>query len=242
MHAAEDFGPYGRRRDRAVASALAATGAELQLVGSSYAVTPGRFVRRRARRTGCSPRSPGLGSLMDGIRRRRRRDRRRGPKGCAATAFRSRLASTLPSVGRGGGRQARRSPVLGPSPRRLRRAPEHPRFRRHVSAVAIPALGLPAPRQLLAELGTGRSARRFVTNCAGESSTPTSCSTIPTRHGGHGGLGSDRAARRRAVGRRALRRGRRASPATRSSMPACGSCSPRRGCTTGSASSLPASS
>ena len=41
VFAAEDFGPYGRRRDDAVAGALADAGSELHLVGSPYAVAPG---------------------------------------------------------------------------------------------------------------------------------------------------------------------------------------------------------
>ena len=40
--AAADFGPYARRRDEAVGAALAGAGAELRLVGSPYAVEPGR--------------------------------------------------------------------------------------------------------------------------------------------------------------------------------------------------------
>ncbi len=39
--AAEDFGPYGRRRDAAVAAALAAAGRGWRLAGSPYAVEPG---------------------------------------------------------------------------------------------------------------------------------------------------------------------------------------------------------
>ncbi|MBA2497392.1 MAG: deoxyribodipyrimidine photo-lyase [Acidimicrobiia bacterium] len=38
---AEDFGPYGRRRDEEVAEALAVEGVELRRVGSPYAVAPG---------------------------------------------------------------------------------------------------------------------------------------------------------------------------------------------------------
>lgn len=39
-----DCGPYGRRRDRRVADALVADGRDLTLVGSPYAVSPGRVV------------------------------------------------------------------------------------------------------------------------------------------------------------------------------------------------------
>ncbi|MGD9956196.1 MAG: deoxyribodipyrimidine photo-lyase [Candidatus Nanopelagicales bacterium] len=42
VHIAADFGPYGVRRDAAVAAALAADGRELVPTGSSYAVAPGR--------------------------------------------------------------------------------------------------------------------------------------------------------------------------------------------------------
>jgi deoxyribodipyrimidine photo-lyase len=43
VHVAEDFGPYGRRRDGAVARALADDGVELVQTGSPYAVAPGRL-------------------------------------------------------------------------------------------------------------------------------------------------------------------------------------------------------
>lgn len=42
VHIAADFGPYGVRRDAAVAEALAADGRELATTGSPYAVAPGR--------------------------------------------------------------------------------------------------------------------------------------------------------------------------------------------------------
>jgi deoxyribodipyrimidine photo-lyase len=42
VHAAADFGPYGSRRDEEVAEALTTQGAELQRLGSPYAVAPGR--------------------------------------------------------------------------------------------------------------------------------------------------------------------------------------------------------
>jgi deoxyribodipyrimidine photo-lyase len=42
VHAAADFGPYGRRRDEAVEKALADAGRELVRTGSPYAVAPGR--------------------------------------------------------------------------------------------------------------------------------------------------------------------------------------------------------
>jgi deoxyribodipyrimidine photo-lyase len=42
VYATTDYGPYGARRDAAVARALAAVGVALQLVGSNYAVEPGR--------------------------------------------------------------------------------------------------------------------------------------------------------------------------------------------------------
>ena len=99
---------------------------------------------------------------MDGIRRRARRHRRRGPKGCAATAFRSRLASTPPS----------RRPGSTPPSRAARRYWDrhldgYDELRNIPAADATSRLspylrwGCLHPRQLLAELGTGRSARRF---------------------------------------------------------------------------------
>jgi deoxyribodipyrimidine photo-lyase len=43
VHAAADFGPYGQRRDEAVAAALAEHGIALVRTGSPYAVAPGRL-------------------------------------------------------------------------------------------------------------------------------------------------------------------------------------------------------
>ena len=43
VHATQDLAPYGRRRDHAVAAALAAAGSELRLTGTPYAVAPGRL-------------------------------------------------------------------------------------------------------------------------------------------------------------------------------------------------------
>jgi deoxyribodipyrimidine photo-lyase len=45
VHAAADFGPYGAARDRAVGTALAASGRRLVRTGSPYAVAPGRVVK-----------------------------------------------------------------------------------------------------------------------------------------------------------------------------------------------------
>ena len=45
VHATEDFGPYGRRRDGAVADALGGQGRRLALVGSPYAVAPGTVTK-----------------------------------------------------------------------------------------------------------------------------------------------------------------------------------------------------
>ena len=42
VHVSADFGPYGRRRDQAVAAALARSGRRLVGVGSPYAVDPGQ--------------------------------------------------------------------------------------------------------------------------------------------------------------------------------------------------------
>jgi deoxyribodipyrimidine photo-lyase len=45
VHVTRDYGPYGRRRDAAVAAALAATGARLVGTGSPYAVQPGSVAK-----------------------------------------------------------------------------------------------------------------------------------------------------------------------------------------------------
>ena len=46
VHCAEDFGPYGRRRDRDVAGALASHGIDLVRTGSAYAVPPGTVLNK----------------------------------------------------------------------------------------------------------------------------------------------------------------------------------------------------
>lgn len=49
VHASADYGPYGRRRDRAVARALYDdAGSRLVLTGSPYAVAPGRLLNGRS--------------------------------------------------------------------------------------------------------------------------------------------------------------------------------------------------
>ena len=49
VHVAEDFGPYGATRDRAVESALGDASIALRRLGSPYAVAPGRVVNRTGR-------------------------------------------------------------------------------------------------------------------------------------------------------------------------------------------------
>ena len=84
---------------------------------------------------------------------------------------------------------------------------------------------------------TPRSARLPGASSPGASSTRTCCGTTRTARG----TNLRPAVRQVPVGHRRSRRtsafdgvGRRAAPATRSSTPGCGSCSPRAGCTTGS--------
>jgi len=48
VHIAADFGPYGRKRDLAVAKALGGNGTELRETGSAYAVSPGRVLKSDA--------------------------------------------------------------------------------------------------------------------------------------------------------------------------------------------------
>ncbi len=45
VHAAADFGPYGRRRDEKVSAALAEAGIAFTTTGSAYAVAPGRVTK-----------------------------------------------------------------------------------------------------------------------------------------------------------------------------------------------------
>ncbi|MEZ5204075.1 MAG: deoxyribodipyrimidine photo-lyase [Acidimicrobiales bacterium] len=49
VHVTADFGPYGRRRDAAVAAALAARGVRLVATGSPYAVDPGTVRTKQGR-------------------------------------------------------------------------------------------------------------------------------------------------------------------------------------------------
>ena len=162
VHAAEDFGPYGRRRDHAVARALAETGAELLLVGSPYAVAPGTLQTKEGTPyrvfspfakawqahgwapPAPAPRSPswvdGLGS--DGVP---------GPPPVDAT---------VPPAGEEAAKRAAR---------RFwdRHLDGYDELRNVPAADATSRLspylrwGCLHPRQLLAKLGTDRSARRF---------------------------------------------------------------------------------
>ena len=50
VHLASDFGPYGRRRDAAVAEALSAAGVEVVRTGSPYAVEPGTIFNKAGAR------------------------------------------------------------------------------------------------------------------------------------------------------------------------------------------------
>ncbi len=45
VHHAADFGPYGSTRDAAVAAALATAGIEARVIGSPYAIGPGRVTK-----------------------------------------------------------------------------------------------------------------------------------------------------------------------------------------------------
>ena len=234
---AADFGPYGRERDEAVEQALADAGVELVRTGSPYAVDPGRV------RNGSgepykvfTPFSRAWNDVRLG-RARRRPDRRlvaaagrghhRGPR--AAGPCRPRAAR-----GRGGARPG------GSWEEFLDRVDDYDTDRDRPDRDGTSRMsvhlkyGEVHPRTLLADLGAKREQGR---------------PDLPHR------AGLARVLRRRAppaprLGPRllqarvrpdGLRRapatswppGRRAAPASRSSTPACASCAPPAGCTTG---------
>ncbi|HKY14744.1 MAG TPA: deoxyribodipyrimidine photo-lyase [Microthrixaceae bacterium] len=162
VHAAEDFGPYGRRRDRVVARALAATGAELALVGSAYAVAPGSLSTRQGspyrvfgpfarawQEHGWEPPAPAPGSpsWVDGLR-------------SDGLPELPRAAADLPPAGEEAAKRAVR--------RFWERQLDGYDELRNIPAADVtsrlsPYLrwGCLHPRQLLAKLGTDRSSRRF---------------------------------------------------------------------------------
>ena len=158
---------------------------------------------------------------------RRRRDRR-GEGGAGG----ARPARAAPG-GRGGGPAA-----VARLPRRrahgIHRRPQPTRPRRHVPALALPQARCPAPAHAARRpRGGAWDGRAHLRDRAGLARVLRRRAVAPAAHRVAGPAARDVAdALRRARGRD---RGvaRRHAPATRSSTPACASCSPRAGCTTG---------
>ncbi len=256
VHVTADTGPYGRRRDGAVGSALAALGVPLVATGTPYAVGPGRIVTgggtpyqvftpfaRAWRRHGW----PAPAATPDGVRWLAD-----GPAGLPQPHEAPWPAGPdlggvrLPPVGeaaaRGRWQDFVADGLTGYAAHRDRPAVAG------TSRLSAPLkFGELHPRTLLAdlaELDAGARAppvtsRSSATSCAGASSTPTSCSTSPTPRGATCAWPTGRCGTTTRPPRRwpptGCRPGATGGPATRSSTPACASCGPRGGCTTGSA-------
>ena len=190
VYVAEDFGPYGRRattrsprpspRDGRTSRARrqpvrgrprhACSTADGHAVQGVLAVRPGLAAHGWARR-----------------HRRPTPDWRRRIEGAASSRSRRRRTSTaeLPD------RRARRRRTAGSrrSWRRLLdgydRAPQPSRRRRHQPAVALPQVGRASTRASSSPASVDAKAheRASATSWPGASSTPTCCSTAPTRRG-----------------------------------------------------------
>ena len=149
---------------------------------------------------GVQPVRQGLAGTRMGAAVRRRHDRRPGSTGCTATAYPSRLASTPPF--RRPGRRQPSGPPAGSgtvtstattSSATSPRPTPHPGCRRTCAGAACTrGSSWPSSAPIDRPVGSG-------TNCAGASSTPTSCCTIRRRHGGHGSLGCGRSASTKAA-------------------------------------------
>ena len=231
LHHSDDCGPFARRRIERVRRAL-----EIPVFGHPglFAVDDLGAVRTRpASPTPCSPRFTARGC------RSRAGRCSAGPAPCApprtAPAFpRPVRDRPLCAAGRRdrGARAARRVPARRRDGLRGRPA----RRRRHLAALAVPALrlrvgardrGAPAGRRGRGRLPPPALLARLL--------RPRAAAPPPQRAlGVPAALPRDRAG---AAPRAVSRRGARGAPASRSSTPACASCSRRAGCTTAPGSS-----
>ena len=235
VYVTRDYGPYGRRRDAAVADVLRGAGRRLRGVDSPYAVAPGSIRKddgtpyavftaylRRWRTHGrgepiAAPRAPEwITAESDGLFERPEVD------------IDVPVTTETAAAGRWDRFRAHRLDDY----RRERDRPAVDGTSRLSTALKY---GVLHPRRLLAESDAGRDdTARSSPRSPGGTSTPTCCST-PRRAPGSTGTGGstpcgttpDRPPR---SGSAAGAPGRRAS---RSSMPACDSSSGPAGCTTG---------
>ena len=227
VHVTAETTPYGRRRDARVAARLAADGRRLVATGTPYAVGPGRLLTgagtpyqvftpfsRAWRATGGRRRAA---TMPGAICRRTHARPARSPRWRRWQRF---LDEDLEGYADG-----RDRPDLDSTSRmsvhlKLRRDPPAHDARR-------PGRGIPTLR--------ARGRRASSPSCAGASSTPTCSGTSRARRGTTCAASSPRwptTRDPRSTGWSTP--GGRVGPATRSSTPACGSCWPRAGCTTGS--------
>ena len=241
VHVSADAGPYGRRRDAAVEQALG----DVPLVRDRLPVRRDPRPRDQGRRRplqGLLPVRPGLararlagagapprrGALAD-RRRLRRPAGRPGHRRRAAPARPARRPRSPPGSGSAtSGCSATPRPATVPGTDGTSRLSAYLKY------------GCIHPRTLLADLAAVRRPRArpsaaSPTSWPGGSSTPTSCGTGPetAREPLDARMRRHRATTPARTPTSGSPRGRRAAPATRSSTPGCGSCSARRGCTTG---------
>ena len=164
VFATGDTAPFGRRRDARVAGALAASGAELALVGSPYAVSPGR-VRTGAglpyrvftpfRRAWEAAGWPGPSAPPDGARWHAA-----GSEATVEAVGTEPTSPSLPAPGEAAALEALASFLRGPVDhyRDERDRPDHPGTSR---LSAYLRFGCVHPRQVLARLPDGPSAEGF---------------------------------------------------------------------------------
>ena len=240
VHVAADFGPYGSKRDEAVAKALAEDERELVRTGSPYAVAPGRvrkddgdpfkvftpFRRAWAQHGWRKPADTDADTLEW---------QKPSVKGAVPIPDDESLDAELPEAGEDAAHErwrdflTARSRTTGP-PATGPTSPAPPACR-CTSSTGRSTRGRCWPTSP----GAGRSrSRPTAPRSRGASSTPTSSTSAPTPPAATTTARSTRCRSRPA--RRRRRRstpGARAAPASRSSTPGCGSSGRRRGCTTG---------
>ena len=164
VFATGDTAPFGRRRDARVAGALAASGAELALVGSPYAVSPGRVrtggglpyrVFTPFRRAWEAAGWPGPSAPPD-----RARWHAAGSEATAEAVGTEPTSPSLPAPGEAAALEALASFLRGPVDhyRDERDRPDHPGTSR---LSAYLRFGCVHPRQVLARLPDGPSAEGF---------------------------------------------------------------------------------
>ena len=234
---AQDVGVYGRRRDEAVETALAADDVEVVEADSPYAVPAGTL------RTGAGGAFKVYSAYLRAWRQQRlaattRRPERRAHRGPGAQRRHAEATGgdRRPArAGRGGGTPGPR-PVPPHERRRLRRRTQRSRRRLDQPAVGVLQVRVPppppgdpqarrpqpVPRHVRQGAGMARLLRRRAARVAG-----VGVVIVGRAHGGDEGR---RAASDRTSG---SRRGGTGAPATRSSTPGCANWSPRGGCTTG---------